>query len=238
MKRFIELFCQRYKLGFSILIIIILLMVSYLIYINSEESVKASDTSLNNVKEVVEKAEKDIKIPNKIKVDVKGLVANPGVYELDEGSRVIDAINISGGLLEDADVTPLNLSKKLKDENVIIVGKIKNMEPEKVIEYIYKECECPDYNSACIDKNDVINNSGKQKNGDSKTNISTESKIISINSATKEELQTLSGVGESKAISIIKYREENGEFKNIEEIKNVSGIGDALFEKIKDYITV
>ena len=65
-----------------------------------------------------------------------------------------------------------------------------------------------------------------------------ESSVISINTATKEELMTLTGIGEKKAEDIIKYREENGEFTSIEDIKNVKGIGDSLFEKIKDYITL
>ena len=65
-----------------------------------------------------------------------------------------------------------------------------------------------------------------------------ESKTIYLNSATMEEIQSLPGIGESKAKAIIKYREENGSFNNVEDIKNVSGIGDSLFEKIKDYITL
>ncbi len=97
---------------------------------------------------------------------------------------------------------------------------------EIITEFIYIEtpCECPDeMNDACINS--------------SNTNESTQSKI-SINIATKEELMTLTGVGESKAEAIIKYRDENGSFKDITEIKNVSGIGESAFEKIKDNITV
>ena len=86
-------------------------------------------------------------------------------------------------------------------------------------EYIYKECKCPDVStSACIN--------------DSQT-----SSKVNINTATLEELMTLTGIGESKAISIIEYREKTP-FKTIEEIKNVSGIGDSAFDKIKDHITV
>ena len=90
MKKFIELFCRKYKLGFSLLFIFLLLMISYLVYINNDSSVKASDSGFEEINDIVGSAVADIKNNQKIKIDVKGLVANPGVYELNEGSRVID----------------------------------------------------------------------------------------------------------------------------------------------------
>lgn len=238
MKYFIEFFFRRFKLCFSILFIIILLMVSYLVYINNDNSVKASSSSFEEISDVVKNTVSEIKDNKKIKVDVKGLVVNPGVYELEEGSRVIDAIEAAGWVSDDANLNTLNLSMILKDENVIIVGSKKEEEIKYKIEYVYKECTCPEYNNACINDNSVVNykeDSGKQNNNDSKEESGS---LISLNSASKDELQTLSGVGESKALAIIKYREENGPFTSIDEIKNVSGIGDALFEKIKDNITI
>jgi len=238
MKKFIELFCREYKLGFSLLFILFLLMISYLVYINNDNSVKASNTG-SEINDIVSSAVADIKNNQKIKIDVKGLVVNPGVYELDEGSRVIDAIEAAGGILDDGDSSSLNLSKILKDENVIIVGSIQEEEPKYFVEYVYKECTCPEYNDACISDNSVVNNKDNSNNNqNSSDSEDVNNGLISINSASKEELQTLSGVGESKALAIIKYREENGPFTSIDEIKNVSGIGDALFEKIKDNITV
>ena len=173
-----------------------------------------------------------------VKVDVKGEVNNPGVYELLEGRRVNDAIVLSGGLTENADTSLINLSKTMKDEMVIIVynksemEKLKkdNVQVKTVVEYIEKECACPDQiNDACINKS-----SGK--NADSKEDISDGK--ININSASKEELLNVKGIGETKADAIIKYRTEKGFFKDISEIKNISGIGDSTFEKIKDFITV
>ena len=242
MKRIIELFCQRYKLCSSLLIIFILLMISYLIYINKDNDVKAGNEVFEDAIDIVKENAVSIDNAKKIKVDVKGLVTSPGVYELDEGSRVIDAINASGGLAEEADVSSLNLSKILNDENVIIINSNIEQEPEKIVEYIYQECVCPEYNDACISEGDIVNyqnnnSSNSQKNETNKENNDINT-LISINTASSEQLQMLSGVGESKAFSIIKYREENGPFQNIEDIKNVSGIGDALFAKIKDNITV
>lgn len=176
------------------------------------------------VKETVKtKENKEEKTENRVIVDVKGAINSPGVYELTEENNVIDAINAAGGLREDSDTSNINLSKKLKDEMVIIVynvSEVQNMkEKDKIV--------CPPVNDVCVTKEDE-----KAKLEDEETGS------ININTATKEQLMTLSGVGESKANAIIEYREKNGNFENVEDIKNVSGIGDNLFEKIKDNITV
>lgn len=173
-----------------------------------------------------------------IYVDVKGAVKNPGVYELSNTSRVIDAINLAGGLSDLADTINLNLSKKLSDEMIIIVYTKtelstyykKNNNRNAVCASL--ECVCiDDYNDACISKESSNKSNSKTDN----TTKSTNSKV-SINTASKEELMSLSGIGESKAEKIITYRNDNGKFNSIEDLKKVSGIGDSIFEKIKDKI--
>lgn len=173
-----------------------------------------------------------------IYVDVKGAVKNPGVYELSNTSRVIDAINLAGGLSDLSDTINLNLSKKLSDEMIIIVYTKtelstyykKNNNRNAVCASL--ECVCiDDYNDACISKESSNKSNGKTDN----TTKSTNSKV-SINTASKEELMSLSGIGESKAEKIITYRNDNGKFNSIEDLKKVSGIGDSIFEKIKDKI--
>ena len=165
-----------------------------------------------------------------IYVDVKGAVNNPGVYEIEEGKRVMDAINLAGGLLDKSDTINLNLSKKLTDEMYIVVytkDEIYNYEKNK------NSKECPSFECVCPDtKNDACISKTEEKN------IESNNKKVSINNASKEQLMTLPGIGEAKANSVIEYRTSNGDFKAIEEIKNVSGIGDLVFEKIKDYITL
>ena len=168
-------------------------------------------------------------------VDVKGAVNAPGVYELEDGKRIIDAINLAGGLSDNANTINLNLSKKLTDEMYIVVytkkeiSEFKKNSISKEITCASNECICPDSNNdACINKSSSLEN---------KSNDGLNSKV-SINNASKEELMTLSGIGEAKADAIISYRQENGSFKSIEEIKNVSGVGDSIYEKIKDYITL
>ncbi|MEG0826465.1 MAG: helix-hairpin-helix domain-containing protein [Bacilli bacterium] len=168
-------------------------------------------------------------IIKKVFVEVKGAVVTPGVYELDESKRVIDAVNASGGLIKSSDTSNINMSMHLKDEMLIIVYtknelynyKLKN--GYTIPKCVVNECVCPNLtNDACIKKPD----------------LNDKIKMISINSATKEELMTLSGIGESKALAIITYRKEKGPFQKIEDVKNVSGIGDAMYEKIKDNITI
>lgn len=201
--------------------------------------------NLNNTKTVLAEVEEKIEINNqKLRVDIKGMVATPGVYELEEGSRVIDVINIAGGIVDGANTSLINLSKKLSDEMVIIIysnEEIENYKNSKIkteyvyeTEYVYIEVDsCPDkVNQACImEYNDTSNNN----NGE--INSITDNKI-NINTASIDQLTTLSGIGNSKAQSIIDYRNQNGNFNNIEELSNVTGIGESIIEKIKDNITI
>ena len=143
-------------------------------------------------------------------------------------------INKAGGLSENADTSIINLSKKLKDEDYIIIYtkdevlnyKDKIISSKEIIKEIEEKIICPN-----SDNDGCINNT---KNNKTEEN---ENSLININTASLEELETLSGIGENKAKKIIEYREKQ-KFNSIEDIKNVSGIGESLFEKIKDYITV
>ena len=142
--------------------------------------------------------------------------------------RVNDVIKKAGGLTSFADTSMINLSQKVKDEMVIIIYSKK-----EVAEMNKKEpCVCPENNDACIDEKNKATDISKEKD------IKKTNDKISINTATKEELMTLDGIGESKAESILEYIKEKGKFEKIEDIKNVSGIGEALYEKIKNKITI
>ena len=216
---------------FLLLIIIVFISLKSNNKIEKVEAIKEVKTEKIVEEKKEEMKEEKIKY---LKVDVKGEVKNPGVYELEEGKRVIDSINKAGGLTKNADTNYINLSKKIKDEMIIIVyskEEIANLkDKENIIVYVEKECECPSIkNDACVydSKEESIDSNNLEKNDK-----------ININTATIEQLQTLSGIGEAKAKSIIEYREENGNFKNIEEIMNVSGIGESAYSKIKDNITV
>lgn len=143
-----------------------------------------------------------------IVVEIKGDVANPDVYEISEGSIIRDLITKAGGLTNEANIDKINRADKLRDNQLI-----------------------------------VIPNKNELSNANTNINVSKEGNtaedgIININTASLEELQKINGVGEVKAKSIINYREKNGGFKSIDEMKNIEGIGDKTFEKMKDQITI
>lgn len=143
-----------------------------------------------------------------IVVEIKGEVVNPDVYEISEGSIIRDLITKAGGLTNEANIDKINRADKLRDNQLI-----------------------------------VIPNKNELSNANTNINVSKEGNtaedgIININTASLEELQKINGVGEVKAKSIINYREKNGGFKSIDEMKNIEGIGDKTFEKMKDQITI
>lgn len=245
----IKFYLEKYKLYIIIFLIFVFVFISLcFILLKKDKDVVKKDIIIEKKEEV--NIERNTELNSDIKnvrVDVKGYVEKEGVYELDSNSRVIDAINKAGGLKKGANTEYINLSKKVMDEMIIIVysndqvNKFK--EEEKEIIYIEYKCECPDnINDSCITENDTVNTNGvKQEDNDKNNGEEKEDNkdtLISINNATKEKLMTLPGIGESKAESIIKYRQENGDFKKIEDIKNVSGIGESVYNKIKDYIKI
>ncbi len=227
----------KYKIPIIILLALLILIIASIL-----------STKTNSEGEVV--IEKETKITkkenktSKIKVDIKGEVVNAGVYDLKKGSRVIDLIEKAGGLTQNADTELINLSKKLDDENIVIIYSKQQVqtikENSKQNNNTSLVCECPETNDACISEDNVIantiekDNKSTSKDGETKT---TQGKI-NINTASKTELETLNGIGETRAQAIIDYRNKNGNFGVIEDIKNVQGIGTALYEKIKDNITV
>lgn len=165
-------------------------------------------------------------------VDIKGAINNPNVYKVLKESRIIDVINMAGGLREDADTSIINLSKKITDEMFIVIYTKDELQKYKEQTISTEEIKKKiDEDILSVDKNNDAEETHEE-------NKKEDTKLVNINTASKEELLTINGIGESKAESIIKYREENGEFKAIEEIENVPGIGEALFEKVKEYITL
>ena len=153
----------------------------------------------------------DIQVNSKVTIDMSGEVINPGVYKLNNGDRIIDALVVAGGLGANADRDwvnkNLNQAEKLVDGQKIYIPKV---------------------GEVLGTSRDVLQN----------VSTNTETKIVRINTATAEQLDTLNGIGPAMAQRIIDYRTQNGGFKNIEELKLVSGIGDKLFEKIKDDIAL
>lgn len=154
-------------------------------------------------------------------VHICGAVVHPGVYTLEEKSRVYQAIDRAGGLLEDADADFLNQADFLSDGMKLYV-------PTK--EEVKAAGELPKWQ-------DVGKNTGSAGETD-RADREKEDSLVNINTAGEELLCTLPGIGSSKAMSIISYREKNGSFRQIEDIMNVEGIKEGLFLKIRDKITV
>lgn len=167
----------------------------------------------------------------KIIVHISGAVVNEGIVELKNNSRVSDAIEKAGGLKEDANIKDINLAYKLEDGMKIHIPN--NVEQEE------KENRKIDMqeNSQTSDMSDYITTSGEKQNEQILYNSSKELKV-NINTATQTELETLPGIGPSTALKIINYRKENGNFTSVEAIKGVSGIGEAKFDNIKDFIVI
>ncbi len=212
----------------------LIIVISGVIYFYKPDEAKTISTIKisKDQKDSKQKETQTEEIKDKYMVDIKGEVVSPGIYELESNSRVIDVIEQAGGLTENADTTVINLSKKIIDEMVIIVyskSQVQNWIETKEQESLLQEhCITPQdgqvENDACI----------KEEETESTTSIP---EMINLNTATKEELMTLSGIGEAKADAIIAYRSKTP-FEKIEDIKNVSGIGDSIYEEIKNYITV
>ncbi len=148
-------------------------------------------------------------------VDVEGAVTAPGVHQLPSGSLLDDALAAAGGLIPTADLDriarELNRSDKLKDHQKIYIPFV----TERTVASTLGAGGAP-----------AVGTAGSA------------SELINLNTATAEELDTLPGVGPSTAQKIIAYREQNGAFGSVEQLNDVSGIGDATFEKLKDLVTV
>ncbi len=152
----------------------------------------------------------DAEINQKMYVDIKGAVKNPGMYEVSSDMRVLNVIDLAGGLSKEADDKQINFSQKLEDQMIVYVP---------------------------IEGEEIPTSLNKGVNGNSLDKKSNDDKI-NINQAEKEELMTLNGVGEKKAEKIIEYREEKGSFKSIDDLKNVNGFGDKTVESLKETIEI
>lgn len=138
-------------------------------------------------------------------VDVKGEVEKPGVYELKQGARVDDVLDLAGGFTKDADDLQVNQAQKVHDEMIVYVPGI-------------------DENSEGVVIEDGIVTEGEGK--------------VRLNSATKDEIEELPGIGPSKADAILQYREEHGLFTGVEDLLHISGIGEKTLENLREYIQI
>ena len=176
--------------------------------INAEENINIDYLQSNTERN--NKVDNDILEGNsnsKIVVEIKGEVMNPDVYTLNEGSIIKDLIEVAGGLTQEADISNINRAKEIKNHELIIIRNINDTDIEE-----------------------------QEQVKDYEINEESDDERISINDSDLSKLKEIPGIGEVKANAIILYREENNGFKSIDELKNVDGIGEKTFEKIKDSI--
>jgi len=177
---------------------------------------------------VEEEQESEEKIEKTWRIDIKGSIQNPGVYQVHENTRIHEVIDMAGGLTKSATTVNINLSKKVSDEMVIYI--YSQSEWEEKTKCTVSNTYSGEISKEITDKQSIIENTEILEDQ--------EKGKISLNHATKEELMTLDGIGSAKADSIILYRTQNHGFQTIEELKKVSGIGENLYESIKEYITI
>lgn len=216
-----EMIIKNKKIISIIIAIIILIVIGIYFIINNFEK-NENEFEISNIEfeeNKIENINAEIEEKSQIIVHIAGEILNPGVISLDEGARIIDAINKAGGITNEADLSKVNLAYILEDAQKIYIP---NVNEKEIIENMSSEI----VKSGSTQENS--NTGEKLKNGEK----------ININIATQKELQKLTGIGESIALRIINYRKENGKFNTIEDIKNVSGIGKSKFNKIKNDIIV
>lgn len=169
------------------------------------------DKAEASVEEVA--ASEEAPSPAEVYVHVAGCVARPGICKLNAQARVAEAIEAVGGFTEDAATESVNLARVVEDGEQIVVA------------------------SASAASEDAQAQAPSQASGVAVQSASSAGRV-NINTATESELQTISGIGPSKAAKIIAYRESNGSFKTVDDLTNVSGIGQKTLESIRDQICV
>lgn len=150
--------------------------------------------------------------PKVMYTDIKGSVKEPGIYSFSSEERVYDVLKRAGGLLEEADSDRINFSAKIEDQQVLYIPAVSEEPPEHL--------------------NQSASPEGKQSTAD------TEPSKININTASPSELQQIPGIGSVKAQEIIRFREENGSFQKVEDLQEISGIGEKTVEKLKNFVTI
>ena len=201
----------------KIIAIILITIIGIGIYCYTDAIENTNEEEIENVLEVAQTNTTKETEEKNIFVHIAGCVQKEGMLELSANCRIADAIEKAGGLTQEADLSDINLAYLLEDGMKIYI---------------------PNQNER-QENNEKTKNIPKEENTPSMQiqDTNTKQDVININTATQEELDTLPGIGPATAAKIIAYRKEKGKFNNKEEIKEVSGIGEAKYEKMKEYIS-
>lgn len=197
---------MKSKKFIKVLLVSVIVVVAGIIFSCSIKNKNTKSFSeQKNTESLIEESSIEEQSVVKICIHVCGQVKSPGVYYLNNGARIHDAVLAAGGFKDEADIQYLNLAALINDGEQIYIPSIDEVSSGKVA---------------------------------SNTSSNFDDGLVNLNNASEDELKTLPGIGDIKAKAIISYRESVGSFSNIEDIKNVAGIKDSSYEKIKDYIKV
>ena len=235
-----------YYLKENYLFLIIIVLLVFIGFLQIFSLFKTDNNTIKNDNLIALVDENNIKNDEGlVNVDIKGAVKKQGVYKMSKDLSINDVIKKAGGLKSNATTIDINLSKQVYNEMVIYIStkseykkrreeiKCNQNNNDNKSNIASKDSFVSDYNNITINKElsyEDNNNQTEEKQEDDG--------LININKANKEEMTKIPGIGEAKADKIIAYRNENGLFKSIEDIKNVSGIGQSIYDKIKNYITI
>lgn len=225
-------FNKKQKIVLGILVGIVAGFICYYVY--AKEDNASTQIDIENTIETQEDEENKSYSDDMIFVHMSGAVNKEGLIELKADSRIADAIDKAGGIRDDAYVNDINLAYKLEDgmKIHIFTKEEKEKEGEKEESDL---SNLEDLTEKYVTTSSGVSTKLEESEGNSNAN---KSEKININTATQAQLETLPGIGPSTAIKIISYRKDNGKFSSVEDIRDVSGIGEAKFEKIKELICV
>ena len=204
---------ENNKLKKIIIISLIIIIIITSIVITNIKNNKYEEIEYNEIIENSEKINYEEKIET-IKIHISGEVKYNGVIELDKGARIDDAIKFAGGLTENADISEVNLAYELSDGQKLYI---------------------PTVGGALQGEQKIITSENQEGIIES---ISLKDEKININTATQTEFETLPGIGPSLAYKIVEYRNQNGKFKTIEDLKKVSGIGENKYKQIESFVKI
>lgn len=219
---------KKQKIILGIISVIIMCAIGYYVYAK-DESIEQVEENQLQIEENKTTNEEEVYSDDTIKIHISGEINKEGIVELKPNSRLADAIDKAGGVKENADTDKINLAYILEDGMKI---RIPNKNEKNVKENNEQISNNKDITDSYISKSSgVVTNENNNEEGNKTSKVN-------INTATQTELETLPGIGPSTASKIIAYRKEKGKFKNIEELKDVSGIGNSKYDKVKDLISV
>ena len=214
-------FSKKQKIILGIILAIIVGFICYYVYAKEEVDTSSLDLE-SNIEVQEETKEKQEFSDDRILVHISGAVNKEGIVELKIDSRISDAIDKAEGVREDASIEDINLAYKLEDGMKIHIPTKQEKEESKS-----KEIEQVTTESGVV--------TVQEKTAEE---VNTKNVKVNINTATQTQLESLPGIGPSTAIKILEYRKEKGRFTKIEDLKEVSGIGDAKFNKVKELISI